>query len=63
MGRSVSRVAVEIVRSPRITEPKVDRSEEPFPVKSAAASDSVETALTLSPAVNVPSPLPAKVVT
>ena len=36
-GNTLSAVAVVIVRFPRNTEPKVDRSEEPLPVRSAAA--------------------------
>src|ERR1700728_610444 len=56
-----------MVRFPRNTEPKVARSEEPFPVRSAAAKDVrlMAPVTTLNPtsdlAPNAPSPLPAKI--
>ena len=62
-GRSILFVAVEIVRFPSNTEPKVARSEVPLPVRSAAANDCAEASLMSNPAANVPSPLPVKIVT
>src|ERR1700751_5336848 len=64
-GKTLSAVAVVIVRFPRNTEPKVDRSEEPLPVRSAAANDVRDPATnaTSNPSANVPSPLPAKIET
>ena len=62
-GRLMLFVAVEIVRFPSNTEPKVARSEVPLPEKSAAANDCAEGALMLRPAANVRSPLPVKIVT
>ena len=48
-GRSISFVAVEIVRFPSNTEPKVARSEVPLPVKSAAANDCAESIVDVEP--------------